>query len=589
MTQVGKCDICRMRKVKCDEAKPGCGPCRKKNRPCTYTYGRATLFIRENPTRFSSHVGRGILPVSSSSSRSTSPHYDSDSSNDSPQGLQLTSLKELGSGHGVFQIFTLTRQRPKKERHLQSSKQRARSTPAVPTVPSHFPLENPLAARCASMFGPRTWEQDSRALFGSWMEAIPSRIGSSPVLDTAVEFVVNSFATYRDRTYSTQRAALLSRSRALKTLRQAVERYQGGPSYDLVLAIKLHSFAEIFVTAETYTWTTHCIGLSRLLNIGSTRGLDMKYHWSLMDSIYLDEVAEALFNGRPSFFDTSSNLTMTGGSALFSVACPGYQLEVVAIMHCTIQIPRLACLVRQSILQPESTHILTSALSLANSIWAHLPTNKIEHLLATQVTPITNPPAPEIGDIVADTLHFKDLKQLLLCIRYWSLLIHISALVQNLWSHFPVASASAALPDLHTVENAEIQAAKSMVRCLSYSGLFSNSLPLVPLRVLGPLALSVGPWYRLVKRQTQELETLEEDTLQYASVSEDLEKANRMMDWVIEQCNRVHDAWNVGRADRTRFETVIPWMAGEELPDWIPNKVSWEEARLQMRRQGVDR
>lgn len=341
------------------------------------------------------------------------------------------------------------------------------------------------------------------------------------------------------------------------------------------------------------------------MSIGSTKGLDLKYYFSLVDNTYFDEVssaltphdtiqyltldkvAEALLNGRPSFFDTSVYLTSTAVSERLYKVHPDY-VGPKGVMHCFLQIPRLACLVRRSITQPEDTQALTFALSVATTIWSRLPSVYIEQLLGSQSTQVATPPAPEIEDVIADTLNFNTLKQFLLCMRYWSVTIHISALIQNLWSHFPEACALAALPDSSKVENAEIQAAKFIVRSLSYGYLFSSSLPLVPLRVLGPLALSVGPWYRLAKRLSRELETLKEGTVKHAWLSKELEKAERMEDWVIEQCNRVHDAWDLPRADKARFETLIPLMAGEELPDWMPNQVSWEEARLQMRRQGVD-
>jgi hypothetical protein len=95
------------------------------------------------------------------------------------------------------------------------------------------------------MFGPRTWDRNARSIYGTWTEAIPSRIGSSVVLDTAVDYAVNSYATYGDRSFSAQKAALIARSKALKALREAIEQYQGTPNYDIVFATKLHSCAEV--------------------------------------------------------------------------------------------------------------------------------------------------------------------------------------------------------------------------------------------------------------------------------------------------------------------------------------------------------
>jgi hypothetical protein len=143
------------------------------------------------------------------------------------------------------------------------------------------------------------------------------------------------------------------------------------------------------------------------------------------------------------------------------------------------------------------------------------------------------------------------------------------------------------MPDLELVQQAEIHASKHIVESLSGTLHFSRTFPLAPLRVLGPLALSVGPWYRLVHRLTAKREFLETASGEYASCSLELEQANRMEEWIIEQCNRIHDTWGIERASKARFEALIPMMAGGEVPSWIPNRTDWEQAKLQLARQGI--
>lgn len=117
-----------------------------------------------------------------------------------------------------------------------------------PSIPAQPSFSDSLAARCMYMFGPQTWELNSRAIHGTWIEAIPPRIGSSMVLDSAVEYAINAFATYGDRSFSAQKAAMISRGKALKSLRNAIEHYQGSPNFDIVFATKLHSYAEVSYT-----------------------------------------------------------------------------------------------------------------------------------------------------------------------------------------------------------------------------------------------------------------------------------------------------------------------------------------------------
>jgi hypothetical protein len=101
------------------------------------------------------------------------------------------------------------------------------------------------------LFGPRSWHHDALSMHGPWIDAIPPRVGSSLVLDAAVEYAINSYATYVDKSFTAHRKALLSRSKALRALRKAIEQYRGPPSYDIVLATKLHSYAEVSLRTRT--------------------------------------------------------------------------------------------------------------------------------------------------------------------------------------------------------------------------------------------------------------------------------------------------------------------------------------------------
>ncbi|KAH8817246.1 hypothetical protein F5884DRAFT_246183 [Xylogone sp. PMI_703] len=59
MTQLRKCDECRKRKVKCDERRPQCSSCAKKNRLCNYKYQDDLIFM-ESQTQISRNTHLSI-------------------------------------------------------------------------------------------------------------------------------------------------------------------------------------------------------------------------------------------------------------------------------------------------------------------------------------------------------------------------------------------------------------------------------------------------------------------------------------------------------------------------------------------------
>ncbi|KAF2748463.1 hypothetical protein M011DRAFT_466857 [Sporormia fimetaria CBS 119925] len=579
MTRLGKCDICRSRKVKCDEIKPVCGACVKKNRPCAYSYGQTTDDVynagTSTPTQPDSATPRAQDPARCFST-------------DHQGRLQVTSTRKAGKGHGAFHVLTLMSRSKKGERSRQAAAQDIQQEALSRASLSPSSLDyNALGARLHHIFGLHTPNSDARSFHGTWTEAVLRRLGSSALLDSAAEYALKTVEAYRSPTFSAERAALFSRSRALQSLRERVERYHGEPSHDLVLAAKLHQFAEVYMDVGKYA--THCLGLSELLKMGAAVGLDEEYHFSLVHNTYFDEAAEAFLTGRPSIYDTTHYLSLTdpltfrpGPLRLFET-----QMESVATMHCLVQLPRLACFIRRSLTKPGDIHTLKLALSLAKHLWALDPSSIIDLLVQTSATVIPTPPAPEIEDIVPCTFAYDSLQAMLVCTRYWSLHIHLCALIQTMWNHFPDECTDSSLPSPDVVQNDEIQAATYIIQSLPFATSFSDSIPLVPLRVLAPLALSVGSWYRLLRRHTNELASLSLGSDRYGDVAKKVEKANRMEECVIEKCNQIHEWWGVGRAERDRFEALIPLMAGAEIPNWMPNRVSWEKARALMVMQGT--
>jgi hypothetical protein len=64
-------------------------------------------------------------------------------------------------------------------------------------------------------------------------------------MDLAAEFFVNSFAVYCNNTYSQKSLARASKEKALKELQLFVYSSSNRPTYDVLLATKMHYAAEV--------------------------------------------------------------------------------------------------------------------------------------------------------------------------------------------------------------------------------------------------------------------------------------------------------------------------------------------------------
>jgi hypothetical protein len=105
--------------------------------------------------------------------------------------------------------------------------------------------ETTLIARYVDMLGSDPAGKRCFDILGTWIQSIPSRIGSNKMLDLAVQFLVDSHATYRDDMYSKRKVARASKNKALKELQLAVMDTNKGTTYDVLLATKLHYAAEV--------------------------------------------------------------------------------------------------------------------------------------------------------------------------------------------------------------------------------------------------------------------------------------------------------------------------------------------------------
>ncbi|KAF2439880.1 hypothetical protein P171DRAFT_435728 [Karstenula rhodostoma CBS 690.94] len=597
MTRTGKCDTCRSRKVKCDEQRPKCGACRKRDRDCTYSFGKASAFVLEDPTQLSKHGKPKVAPViypleaaQEPNMSSTTPATPSPLPHSPPSTslvLRQSTSRDADTGQGVFKTLsvlprdrtkvtkkTTAQQRRKLQIHLSELDARALAMPR-----QFLPSPTALAARYLDLLGSRPPEEQPFSILGSWVESLPSRIGKNPAVDLAVEYLVESFKVYRDPSFSAQRAALATKARAIEELQLAVRNEKTRRSYDTAVATKIHFMAEVFMGIKNLYHAIHAAGLSDIMQAGPVTDPDEQYFWSFLDNAYYDDVSEAMVASRTSVYDHEVYLEMTTRVAIPKDAPATFRASV-ALMHVYIQVPRLICLVRHASNYPKDSRALTAAVALAACLWALAPSDVMQEIIQSSVTVVDIPPSPAIADIIPNSYRFNSIENSTLITRFWQLQVVLSGIVQTLYQNFPAECASSQLPSLPAVEKTDADAATKLARCIHWALTICPSLPLVPLRIYTTFQASVGAWYRITRRITASNRTPPPYPDPYPSVTaysdEQLFRAKRMEQFVTDQSNNVHEIWNIPRVNKRLLRAVAIGMAGGPIPDWMPIRINFD-------------
>lgn len=283
--------------------------------------------------------------------------------------------------------------------------------------------------------------------------------------------------------------------------------------------------------------------------------------------------------GRASVYDNDYYLSATYPPDLspdFVQLTPA-QRASMSIMHVFVQCPRLNCLVRNAIMNPDNLEALAAAVTLTEYLWQiDLPAH-VADLLQTTVTTISTPPSLDMADILTETLHFDSVQSMILCTRYWMLQNVLCGLADTLYRHFPAHTSFSLLPVPELLRQFDSDAGIYLAESLSWAESVSQRLPLVPLRLHTPLQISIGPWHRTIRHITSPFEsdaTFDLDTHQENDIK--LNRAVRMKTWLIEECNRIHEQWDVSTVDQKSLYEALDSMAGEEIPDWLPTRVRFE-------------
>jgi hypothetical protein len=251
-------------------------------------------------------------------------------------------------------------------------------------------------------------------------------------------------------------------------------------------------------------------------------------------------------------------------------------------MHAFIQVPRLVCLVRHAAVYPEDEEIRSAALSLAVELWALDISPAISSMMQTSTSVVETPPCPSIADIIPTSLHFDSIQTVIMLTRYWMLQNHLCSILEKMYKHFPSYWAGTLLPSMDVVREVDKDAAVKVTQSVLYASSISPGLILVPIRLLPPVAISIGIWYRTIQRLEAMMGVGESASVLSFQEELELENARRMQIWAAEKATKIHKDWNVDPVPLELLQVGLDVMAGDEIPGWLPRRVRFEEVDGEM-------
>ena len=147
----------------------------------------------QDPNQLTKHGKSRTTPITYSL---TSSDEGVRSSSTTPPNLCVTTERHAEDGQGCFQTLAprskfrshplkkrINRQQRALEAYLRKLREDNTLVPYQPSSP-----ETTLIARYVGMLGPDPMGKQPFEILGTWIQSIPSRIGSNRMLDLAVEF-----------------------------------------------------------------------------------------------------------------------------------------------------------------------------------------------------------------------------------------------------------------------------------------------------------------------------------------------------------------------------------------------------------------
>ncbi|KAF2017882.1 hypothetical protein BU24DRAFT_420941 [Aaosphaeria arxii CBS 175.79] len=606
MTRKGKCDVCRVRKVKCDEGKPSCGPCQLGKRTCSY-YGKPKRsefkFVVEDPNQYTNYGRSKVVPIVYPLTDAPDDAQSGPSSSQDPAGDVEAINEEIDTRlASMYDVEFLSRSRlsatgstesPGSDRQVQ----RLRSVSSMPyqsISPQPSPAGTNLATRFIRILSPHDPACNPFVAEASWITSIPGRIGSSTVLDSAIQFSLDSLNAQKNPTASNAKAARRSKGRAIEVLRNQVHGSSSVPPLNVVLSIILHMYGEMFLNDGSLLGLfQHGDAATNLLRLGDESWRGDPDFWNVIFTAYEAEVGSGLYTDRRSKYDTPFFLAATNPRIItpdLNHPSDVFRLTSMALMHVWIQIPRLNCLVRDARAGPFSLRRIAAAISHAESLWEAEPSKLMASYLAANTTTRHVPPSQEINDVVSTSLHFDSIQALRHLLRYWLVRNLLCGLTLALYQSFPAQATASLLPRLDDVREMDVRAAHCTAQSVPWAlsaGSAGLGAPMVPFCVHSPLVTSTLPWLRKTKRLREAARLEEEGSERRGVIDDEAASIQRVLDWLLHTCAKVQERWGFPRISQTECEITEGIVTGGLIS---PEVETWRRVRRNRKRradQGV--
>ncbi|KAH8899897.1 hypothetical protein GQ53DRAFT_740905 [Thozetella sp. PMI_491] len=537
MTQVGKCDICRRRKIKCDEVHPVCGGCKKKNRPCHYSYGKVSQFIDDGGIMMDGGKPltiRRIRDAARATStrqerpRKKSPEPDDESA--TPDSLlRLRSSRQAKDGSGLFQTFA---PRGKKNPRDRDGECKARTpdsadadTDAVAAVAAFSDpiwgtidmlLLLPHEPQCGTGRAVNQWLNITASfsenygipcILGEWMELVPPRLGNSQSIDSAVECFLRAVTANSNRTPENLAATDAANAKALRSIRADI--LNGDVNLvrnDVLIAICLLIFVEIFVRASSGEYKYHQTGLLSLINNITNHGTECSETIPYMvDTCVSWEFNPAIAQNRDSHFDSEVWVNierpwlgwMNTGKDTKSFSL--YLRSVTTIRTYWTQLPRLVRLVKAAAAAPDDESLREEATNVAFRLYSMNLDDVIQEFFDNGHLMVVATTAERWLPYLDHSLEFATYPLLAAFCNYWSIRILICGLVLHLLDMFPVMPSSVVF-DYDEVAAHDLQCAKYVLMAVQYGYQSRTPLPIDYIRLMLPMQTAYFAYDRLETR-----------------------------------------------------------------------------------------
>lgn len=434
MSRVEKCDVCRLRKIKCDNQIPVCGPCKIKGRPCRYG-GPQSLDSSEEG-------GRQLMKQ--------------DRVNQG--GLQF--LGTSNKGGASIQTWRLA--------NSTQLPLRAKSEPSRPLTSQSLQL----AHRWSHMI----WQDSPFEIFGTILRSVPVRIGSHPALDAAIWSFIYGQKAFVTRDWLDINNARRAYAKAYNSLRKALPATSLKDEDAILVTIALRMVADATFSSdanfrlEHETLPTDCLhameSLPHHVHMNTICQL-LKDRWTNSRASGIDklvvygEISSAIGNGKASVLDDEQRLKAWQRLGLEHES----PLEAAfdSVMNQLIKLPQVISFVRQCITHQNERSHAESVLSLITDMYEF----RMEPL------PIDVAESSDIkakhGTIakagLGQPIFFASVSDFILAINYFTYRSICCGLMQRLYS----ANVSSEYAKIATIWAEEIEIAEIIARISDYA------------------------------------------------------------------------------------------------------------------------